>query len=198
MGFSAAEQLGDGGLVQLGADDHQLAAHVCAAAAHFPLAGHIIELQPAVCATVHDALAAQDHAVIAGIQLGEGVLHLGLGELAGRLHAPAGEHFVGVVVVMMMAAAAMTVMVVVMLVLLVVVVMLVMVMVMVMLMLVLVIIIVMIVVVAAAAMVIMIVLVVVVVMMLVLILVVIIVIMVMMMAAAAHTCLLYTSPSPRD
>ena len=45
---------------------------------------------------------AQDHAVIAGIQLGEGVLHLGLGELAGRLHAPAGEHFIGVVVVMMM------------------------------------------------------------------------------------------------
>ena len=52
-----------------------------------------------------------------GIQLGEGVLHLSLGELAGRLHAPAGEHFISVVVVMMMTAAAMTVMVVVMLVL---------------------------------------------------------------------------------
>ena len=173
MGFSAAEQLGDGGLVQLGADDHQLAADICAACADFPLAGNVVELQPAVCAAVHDALAAQDHAVIAGIQLGEGVLHLGLGELAGSLHAPAGEHFIGVVVVMMMTAAAMTVMVVVMLVLLVIM--------LVVLMLVLVLIIVMIVVVTAAAVVIMIVLVVVVVMMLVLILVVIIVIMVMMM-----------------
>ena len=99
---SAAEQLGDGGLVQLGADDHQLSAHVCAAAAHFPLAGHIVELQPAVCAAVHDALAAQDHAVIAGIQLGEGVLHFSLGELAGRLDAPAGEHLVGIVVMMIL------------------------------------------------------------------------------------------------
>ena len=105
-GFSAAEQLGDSGLVQLGADDHQLAAHVCAAAAHFPLAGHIVELQPAVGAAVHDALAAQDHAVIAGVQLGEGVLHFGLGELAGRLDAPAGEHLIGVVVMMMVVMAA--------------------------------------------------------------------------------------------
>ena len=106
------------------------------------------------------------------------MLHLGLGELAGRLHAPAGEHFIGVVVVMMMTAAAVVAVLVVMLV-----------MVMVM-MLVLVIIFIMIVVVAAAAMVIMIVLVVVVVMMLVLLLVIIIVIMVVMMAAAAHTVLM--------
>ena len=111
MGFSAAEQLGDGGLVQLGADDHQLAAHVCAAAAHFPLAGHIVELQPAVCAAVHDALGAEDHAVIAGVQLGEGVLNVSLGELLGRLDAPAGEDLIGVVVMMVvvMAAAAMLV-----------------------------------------------------------------------------------------
>ena len=106
--------------MRCGADDHQLAAHVGAAGTHFPLAGHIVELQPAVGTAVHDALAAQDHAVIAGVQFGEGVLHFGLGELAGRLHAPAGEYFIGVVVVMMMTAAAMTVMIVMMLVLLVV------------------------------------------------------------------------------
>ena len=74
-------------LVQLGADDHQFAAHVGTAGTHFPLAGHIVELQPAVGTAVHDALAAQDHAVIAGVQLGEGVLHFGLGKLAGRLDA---------------------------------------------------------------------------------------------------------------
>ena len=104
--ISAAEQLCNGLLVQLGADDHQFAAHVGAAGTHFPLAGHIVELQPAVGTAVHDALAAQDHAVIAGVQLGEGVLHFGLGELAGRLDAPAGEHLIGVVVMMMVVMAA--------------------------------------------------------------------------------------------
>ena len=128
--ISAAEQLCNGLLVQLGADDHQFAAHVGAAGTHFPLAGHIVELQPAVGTAVHDALAAQDHAVSAGVQLGEGVLHFGLGELAGRLDAPAGEHLVGVVVMMMvMAAAAVAVMVVMMLVLVLVIVIIVVVMV---------------------------------------------------------------------
>ena len=127
------------------------------------------------------------------------MLHLGLGELAGRLHAPAGEHFIGVVVVMMMTAAAMTVMVVMMLVLLVimivvmtaaaVVIMVMFVMVVVMLVLMFVII-VMIVVVTAAAVVIMIVLVVVVVMMMLVLILVIILVIIMMMAAAAHTVLI--------
>ena len=103
--ISAAEQLCNGLFVQLGADHDQLAAHICTAGTHFPFAGHIVELQPAVCAAVHDALAAQDHAVIAGVQLGEGVLHFGLGKLAGRLDAPAGEHLIGVVVMMMVVMA---------------------------------------------------------------------------------------------
>ena len=69
--------------------------------------------QPAVCAAVHDALGAEDHAVVAGVQLGEGVLNVSLGELLGRLDAPAGEDLIGVVVMMMvmMAAAAMLIMV---------------------------------------------------------------------------------------
>ena len=79
----------------------------------FPLAGNVVELQPAVCAAVHDALGAEDHAVIAGVQLGEGVLNVSLGELPGRLDAPAGEDLIGIVVMMMvmMAAAAMLIMV---------------------------------------------------------------------------------------
>ena len=67
------------------------------ACADFPLAGNVVELQPAVCAAVHDALGAEDHAVIAGVQLGEGVLNVSLGELLGRLDAPAGEDLIGVV-----------------------------------------------------------------------------------------------------
>ena len=108
---SAAEQARNGLFVQLGADDDQLAAHIGTAGADLPLAGHIVELQPAVGAAVHDALGTQDHAVLAGIQLREGVLDIRLGDLLGGLDAPAGEDLVGVVavVVMMvvMAAAAM-------------------------------------------------------------------------------------------
>ena len=148
-------------LIQLGADDHQLAADVRAACADFPLAGNVVELQPAVCAAVHDALGAEDHAVIAGVQLGEGVLNVSLGELLGRLDAPAGEDLISVVAMMMvvmMAAAAMLVVVIV-----------IMVVVVVMLMLVFIIVIV-VMVMAAAAMLIMVIIVVVVVMVLVLIL----------------------------
>ncbi len=148
-----------------------LAADVCTACADFPLAGNVVELQPAVCAAVHDALGAEDHAVIAGVQLGEGVLNVSLGELLGRLDAPAGEDLIGVVVMMMvvMAAAAMLVVVI-------------MVVVVMMLMLVFIIVIV-VMVMAAAAMLIMVIVVVVVVMMLVLVF--IIVVVIMMMAAAA-------------
>ena len=175
MGFSAAEQLGDGGLVQLGADDHQLAADICTACADFPLAGNVVELQPAVCAAVHDALGAEDHAVIAGVQLGEGVLNVSLGELLSRLDAPAGEDLIGVVVMMMvmMAAAAMLVvviMVVVVMMLMLVFIIVIVVMMMLMLVFIIVVVIMMM---AAAAMLIMVIIVVVV-------------------------CLLYTSPSPRD
>src|SRR5699024_8140691 len=107
--FSAAEQGGDALLVQLGANDHQLAAYVGLAGADLPLAGDVVELQPAVGAAVHDALGAEDGAVFAAFQLVQGVLDDGAGDGAGRLNAPAGEHLVGVVavVVVMVAAVAM-------------------------------------------------------------------------------------------
>ena len=69
MNFYAEAKVFEGLKVYLGYEyvqrkeyGHQFAAHVGAAGTHFPLAGHIVELQPAVCAAVHDALAAQDHA----------------------------------------------------------------------------------------------------------------------------------------
>ena len=151
---SAAEQARNGLFVQLGADDDQLAAHIGTAGADLPLAGHIVELQPAVGAAVHDALGPQDHAVLAGIQLREGVLDIRLGNLLGGLDAPAREDLVGVVavVVMMvvMAAAAVAVLIMMMLVLVVLVIIVVVVMLM------LIIIVVVIVMVVAAAVVILI------------------------------------------
>ena len=184
--ISAAEQLCNGLLVQLGADDHQFAAHVGAAGTHFPLAGHIVELQPAVGTAVHDALAAQDHAVIAGVQLGEGVLHFGLGKLAGRLDAPAGEHLIGVVVMMMvvMAAAAVAAVLMMMLVLVLILVVIVMVVAAAAMLLV-----VMILIVIMVVLMLVVVIVLVMVVMVMLVLVLIIVIIVVVMAAAAHAVL---------
>ena len=109
------------------------------------------------------------------------MLHFCLGEFAGRLDAPAGEHLVGVVVMMMvMAAAAVAVMVVMMLVLVVIIVIIVVVMVATAAMVVVVMIVVMVLIV--------IIIFIVIVVMLVLVLVVIIIVVVMM-AAAAHTVL---------
>ena len=174
---SAAEQARNGLFVQLGADDDQLAAHIGTAGADLPLAGHIVKLQPAVGTAVHDALGTQDHAVLAGIQLREGVLDVRLGDLLGGLDAPAREDLVGVVavVVMMvvMAAAAVAVLIMMMLVLVV----LVIIVVVVMLMLIIVVVIVMVV----AAAVVILILVVVMMVMLVFVLVIIVVIIVVVM-----------------
>ncbi len=146
-----------------------------------PLAGNVVELQPAVCAAVHDALGAEDHAVIAGVQLGEGVLNVSLGELPGRLDAPAGEDLIGVVAMMMvmMAAAAMLVVVIV-----------IMIVVVMMLMLVFIIVIIIIVVMVMAAAAMLVVVIVVVMLMMVLVLILLIVVVIMMMAAAAMLIML--------
>gem|GEM_PF-4149267 len=56
----------------------------------------VIELQPAVGTAVHDALGAQDHAVLAAVQLGQCMLDVCLAELLGRLDTPAGEHLIGI------------------------------------------------------------------------------------------------------
>ena len=143
---------------------------------HFPLAGDVIELQPAVGTAVHDALGAQDHAVLAAVQLGQCMLDVCLAELLGRLDTPAGEHLIGIVIVVMvvvMAAAAVAVLIVVM-----------------MLMLIMVIVILMVVVVMAAVVLVVIILVVVVMLVLVLIIVVVIIVIMVVMAAAAHTVLI--------
>ena len=88
-------------LLQLGADDAELAGDVGAAGADLVLAGDHVELVPGVAA-VHNALGAQDHAVSALVQRVQGLVQILTAVFVGRLLAPAREHLVGVVVVVVM------------------------------------------------------------------------------------------------
>ena len=91
-------------LLQLGADDAELAGDVGAAGADLVLAGDHVELVPGVAA-VHNALGAQDHAVSALVQRVQGLVQILTAVFVGRLLAPAREHLVGVVVVVVMTPA---------------------------------------------------------------------------------------------
>ena len=88
-------------LLQLGADDAELAGDVGAAGADLVLAGDHVELVPGVAA-VHNALGAQDHAVSALVQRVQSLVQILTAVFVGRLLAPAREHLVGVVVVVVM------------------------------------------------------------------------------------------------
>ena len=103
-------------LLQVRADDAQLAGDIGAAGADLMLAGNHVEFIPGVAA-IDDALGAQDHAVSALVQGVQGLVQVLTAVLVGRLLAPAREHLVGVVVmvVVMMPAGADTVLVVVVL-----------------------------------------------------------------------------------
>ena len=106
MGFSLqTEELGDGGLVQLGADDTEAAHHIGGAEADILLAGDEVKVDPLAVSARHDALGTQNDAVLAGIQLLQNGADLLGGVLLGSLTAPGGEDLVGVVVMMVMAAA---------------------------------------------------------------------------------------------
>ena len=70
------------------------------------LLGHEVEVQPlAAVGSGHDALGAEDRAVVAAVQLVEHVLKSFLAELLRRLLAPGGEDVVGVVMMVMVALA---------------------------------------------------------------------------------------------
>ena len=88
-------------LLQLGADDAELAGDVGAAGADLVLARDHVELVPGVAA-VHNTLGAQDHAVSALVQRVQGLVQILTAVFVGRLLAPAREHLVGVVVVVVM------------------------------------------------------------------------------------------------
>ena len=95
-------------------------------AADIGLEGHIVEVDPAAVRSGHDALGPQDGAVFAAVQRGEGRGDLLFGELARGLHAPGGEHLVGVVMMMVMVVVMAVAVVVIMVVMLVIMVMVVM------------------------------------------------------------------------
>ena len=101
-----AEELTDAALIQLGADDAQAAHDVGSAVADIQLAGDEVEVDPLTVAACHDALGAQNDAVLAGIQLLQNGADLLSGVLLCSLAAPGGEDLVGVVVMMVMVVAA--------------------------------------------------------------------------------------------
>ena len=68
------------------------------------LLGHIVKVQPAAVDRRHDALRAQDGAVVAGVERGERAADILLGEGVDRLLAPAGKDLVGVVVMVVAGA----------------------------------------------------------------------------------------------
>ena len=73
------------------------------AAAQLALAGDVVEIYPALAVGgVHVALGAHGLAQTEAVELGESGDNLLLGEFAGGLRAPAGEHLVGVVAVVVM------------------------------------------------------------------------------------------------
>ena len=96
-----AEELADGILVQLGADDAQTAHHIGGAEADVVLAGNEVKVDPLAILTGHDALGAQDDAVLAGIKLLQDLGDLIGGVLLGSLAAPGGEDLVGMVMMVM-------------------------------------------------------------------------------------------------
>ena len=90
-------------LVQLAAYYAQSARVKGCAVADVYLAGHIVKVQPLSVRALDYALRAQYHAICDCIgEGGELALNLFLGELLARLRAPAGEHFVGMVMVVML------------------------------------------------------------------------------------------------
>ena len=93
-------------LAELGADDAQAAGIVSGAAAHLMFFGHIVKMEPLAALGRNNALGAQDHTVLAAVQGSQDPLDFALSEHLDRLHAPAGEHLVGVVMVMIVVMAA--------------------------------------------------------------------------------------------
>ena len=117
MAISHLEEGAEALLLQAAADDAQPAGIVRRAGTDLMVLRHIVKVIPHAVAAVYNALGPQHRAVRTTVQGGEDLLQLLGRKGVGGLHAPAGEHLVGVMAVVMMvvAAAAVVVMVVMML-----------------------------------------------------------------------------------
>ena len=101
-----AEELADGGLVQLGADDAQLTGDGRRAGADIVFFGNIVKVDPAAVVAFDDALGTKNHAVFTGIQMMQSMLHRSLVKLLVGFYAPGSEDFISMVVMMVMIVAA--------------------------------------------------------------------------------------------
>ena len=96
------EQFGQGIFVNAGANDTKPSGGAGTAAANVRCTRYIVEVDPAAVLCRYNALGTEDHAVLVCVfQSRQSVGDLLLGVLPGRLYAPAGEHFVCMVVVML-------------------------------------------------------------------------------------------------
>ena len=85
-----------------GANDTKPSGGAGTAAANVRCTRYIVEVDPAAVLCRYNALGTEDHAVLVCVfQSRQSVGDLLLGVLPGRLYAPAGEHFVCLVVVML-------------------------------------------------------------------------------------------------
>ena len=98
-------------LFQIAADDAEPARDHGQPCTDIRLAGNIVEVDP-LLDTVYNALGTQNLPVFTRVKRGKRTLKLLFGKLSARLHAPACEDFIGMMVVMAMIVAAMPVLVV--------------------------------------------------------------------------------------
>lgn len=99
---SNSEESGDGVLLQLCADDAELAGHGGTAGADIDLARNMIKVQPCAVLPRNNALGTQNDAVsLLVVQRGQNRAKLVLGVFLGRLDAPAHKDLVGVMVTVM-------------------------------------------------------------------------------------------------
>ena len=88
-------------LIQLCANDAELADDGCTAHTNVMLLGNIVKVDPTAISTGNDALGAQDHTETAGIQAVKGSLQLRNGEFLCGFHTPGSKDFVSVMIVML-------------------------------------------------------------------------------------------------
>ena len=97
-----SKQRGYAGFVQFRTDHAKLTGNVSRTSPDIMFLGHHIKMDPATIDSRDNALGAQNHTVLAGIQLRQSVFDLLCSELLGGFNAPGSKHFVGMMVVMVM------------------------------------------------------------------------------------------------
>lgn len=93
------EELSDLFVLEVGADDYQLACVACRAFPDFVFARDIVEVEPVAVRCLYDALGSEDSSAHAEIELFEGFVEFSFSVLSRSFPAPCREDLVRVVVI---------------------------------------------------------------------------------------------------